>query len=64
MTECTKVKHRTKVGAIIAWKRTGRNPQMNVYCCPICKSWHMGTSGKGVRKMQRISQLLDRVLPT
>jgi len=59
---CTKVRHPSKEGALIAWRRMGKNAQMNVYLCAKCKSWHMGTSGKGVRKMDRINQLLDEVV--
>lgn len=59
---CEKVKHQTKGNAIIAWKRTGGNVQMNTYFCKKCKAWHLGHSGAPHRRTARINQLLDKVL--
>lgn len=57
---CTKHKHPSKEGAIIAFKRTGKNVQMNVYYCKPCKAWHLGSSRNPLRVMDRIGQLLEQ----
>jgi hypothetical protein len=57
---CRKVSHATKVHAIMAFKRTGKNVQMNIYYCGVCKGWHLGRSSNPQRKMDRIGQLLDQ----
>lgn len=59
--KCGKVTHKDKLGAIIHAKRL-KNNQMNTYYCKACKGWHIGHSGAPHRKMDRINQLLDRVL--
>lgn len=56
-----KVVHKTKGAAFATWKRTGKNVQMNVYACEKCRGWHLGTSRSGLRKMDRIGQLLDQL---
>jgi len=58
---CTKVRHKDKTGAIIASKKM-KNTQINVFYCNECKGWHLGNSRGKLRKMDRINQLLDRVL--
>lgn len=59
--KCGKVTHKDKTGAIIAAKRFKSN-QINAYWCKPCKGWHIGNSRSPMRKMDRINQLLDRVL--
>lgn len=58
---CGKVTHKDKTGAIIAAKRM-KNKQLNVYWCKSCKGWHVGNSRSTLRKMDRINELLDKVL--
>lgn len=53
-----KVRHRSKIGACIAVKRTGRNVAMNVYKCPACGFWHLGHSRDPYRMAARIDQVL------
>ena len=59
---CAKVRHKTKEAACIAAKRV-KNTQMDVYFCGQCDAWHLGRSNRAHRKIDRINQLLNRVLP-
>ena len=58
---CTKVRHKSKLGAQIA-KSNVKNKQLDTYYCKECKAWHLGTSRNPLRKMDRINALLDRVM--
>jgi len=47
---------------MIAWRRQGQNKQLDAYKCSICGFWHLGNSADPLRKMDRINQLLNKVL--
>jgi hypothetical protein len=59
---CRKVRHKDKTSAIITMKKQ-RNTRLDVFFCVECKAWHLGNSSSGFRKLDRINQLLNRVLP-
>ncbi len=50
MAQCSKIRYRDKVSALIALARTGRGgerrpkDEKRAYECPACKGWHL-TSG-------------------
>lgn len=55
---CGKVCHRSRNGALIAWRRTGKDAALQAYFCRRCKAWHLGTNGDLMPN--RIDQLLKR----
>ena len=59
MCKTGKVRHPSRVAAIIALKRI-KNAGLNHYPCPHCKGWHLGNSNKDWKIQARIDQLLGR----
>jgi hypothetical protein len=56
-TTCKKVRHKTHDDACIALKRV-QNVNLNVYQCPKCNFWHLGSSKNPMRFCQRIDQVI------
>ncbi len=59
---CRKRKLRTRTEAMIVLRKM-KNTQLDAYYCDQCKAWHTGSSKEWWRKMDRINQILNRVLP-
>lgn len=59
--QCRKVGYLTKHGAEAAIKRL-KNSQLNAYFCKSCQRWHTGNSNNPLRIINRINELLDKVL--
>lgn len=58
-----KVRHASKRTAVALWKKFN-NAALNVYYCPSCRGWHLGTSRGEARTQARIDQLLGVVRHT
>jgi len=57
---CTgKVRHRTKIGAVIAMRKMN-NAGLGTYPCPLCHGWHVGTSRSEYKVQKRLDQLLKK----
>lgn len=57
--KCTKVKHETKIDAIIIKRKKHDNAaNMNVFLCENCNKWHLGHSKSNYRYQKRLDQLL------
>lgn len=53
--KCAKVRHKDKIGALIAAKRI-KNVGLGAYRCKECKAWHLGNYKANAA--DRITQLL------
>lgn len=55
--KCGKVRHASRLNAIIALKRVG-NAGLKCYRCPTCKGWHLANDRRDYKVQARIDQLL------